>query len=214
MTATTRRDRRQQGRRQPRGAARGGISQRWIALGVVALVAALFIAGRAAGVFEPPATSATGIDRVDTSGPAVGERRDDLGATHVASGTRVSYPAVPPTSGQHYGAPAAPAPWGIKSSFLPFEVTLHNLEHGGVVLMYRDLTTDEVARLQALVRDLSGSGFPKIVLEPYADLQGGKIALTAWNWILRLPAYDETNIVKFVRQHHGSAGEAPEPTAQ
>lgn len=213
MTATTRRDRRQQGRRPPRAASCRGVSQVWVALGVVALLAALVVIGRATGAFEPAPTAAAGVNGVDASGPKVGERREDLGAAHVASGTRVSYPAVPPTSGGHYGSPAAPTPWGIKTTFLPFEVTTHNLEHGGVVMMYRDLTGDEVTKLQALARDLSGSGFPKIVLEPYPDLQGGKIALTAWNWVLQLPAYDETTIVKFVRQHHGSAGEAPEPTA-
>ena len=66
MTVTSRRERRQQQRRQeqrrassgggskPRG---GGISQLWIIAGVVVLVVALILIGRAAGVFEPPVAS-------------------------------------------------------------------------------------------------------------------------------------------------------------
>jgi hypothetical protein len=132
----------------------------------------------------------------------------DLGNAHVPQGQSGKYTSLPPTSGEHWAAPAAPAPWGVKTAFLPFEVTTHNLEHGGIVVMYRDLTTDQVQALQSLVRSLAANGFSKIVLEPYPDLKDAKVALTAWNWILKLQGPDETSIVKFVRQH--TDGEAPE----
>lgn len=215
MTATTRRERRQQQRHQERRRSGGsgggpsrGISQKWIVAGVVLGVVALILIGRAAGVFDPPVASTTDINKVDSSGPVLGEHKEDLGNEHVASGQRGSYPALPPTSGQHWPSPAAPAPWGIKNAFLPFEVTTHNLEHGGVVIMYRDLSTDEVESLRSLVRNLAGNGFNKIILEPYPELKDAKIAATAWNWILRLQAPDESSIVKFVRQHYDQ--EAPE----
>src|SRR5207302_3528058 len=103
----------------------------------------------------------------------------------------------------HWAQPAAPAPWGIKSSWLQFEVTTHNLEHGGVVIMYNGLTPQQVNDLQALDRSLGASGLNKIVLEPWPDMpKDSKIILTAWNWILKLPNPDDTSVVKFVRQHY------------
>lgn len=181
----------------------------WIALGVAVVLVALILVGRAAGVFTPaPAGSSSAIQNTDSSGPTLGEHMPDLGNAHIPTGQKGNFTSLPPTSGQHYAAPAAPTPWGIKTALLPFEVTTHNLEHGGIVIMYRDLSTDENEKLQSLVRNLMSNGFPKIVLEPYPDLQGGKVALTAWNWILTSQGVDETTLVKFVRQH--TDGEAPE----
>lgn len=218
MTVTTRRERRQQHRRQERRRSGGGggpsrgVSQVWIVAGVVIVVVALILIGRAAGVFDPPAVSRTDISNVDASGPTLGEHKEDLGNEHIASGERGRYPSLPPTSGQHWAAPAAPAPWGIKTATLPFEVTNHNLEHGGVVMFYKDLSTAELDQLRSLVRNLGSSGFNKIILQPYADLKDAKVALTAWNWILKLQGVDDNAIVKFVRQHYDH--EAPEKGVQ
>lgn len=56
---------------------------------------------------------------------------------------------------------------------------------------------------------MSGT-YHKIVLEPYAQLTDAQIALTAWDWILKLQIYDETQIVKFIKAHY-QGPEAPEP---
>jgi hypothetical protein len=222
MTVSTRRERRQQQRRQEQrrpgagGSAprRGGISQRWIVLGVVVLVVAVILGARAAGVFDPPVSSSIDptASQYDVTGQTIGQKQQDLGNAHVTSGQKVSYPSLPPTSGDHWPAPAAPAPWGVKTSWLPWEVTTHNLEHGGIVMMYAsDLTTDQVELLRGIVRQLNTAGYPKIVLEPWPDMpKESKVIVTAWNWILRLPNIDQTQIVKFTRAHHGGAGEAPE----
>jgi hypothetical protein len=222
MTVSTRRERRQQRRREEQrrptggggGPRTGGIQQRWIALGVVIVVVALILGARAAGVFDPPVAS--NIDpnasQYDVAGQTIGEHKADIGATHVTTGQKVNYPSLPPTSGDHWAAPAAPAPWGVKTSWLPWEVSTHNLEHGGIVILYAsDLTTDQVTFLRGVVRQLNVAGYGKIVLEPWPDMpKESKVILTAWNWILRLPNVDQTQIVKFTRAHHGGAGEAPE----
>lgn len=190
----------------------------WIAVGVVAGLVALILVARAAGVFEPPATSSVdpASSQYDVTGQTIGEHREDLGNPHVPSGQSVAYPSLPPTSGQHWAQPAAPAPWGVKTSFLPFEVTTHNLEHGGIVMLYAaSLSTDEVTTLRGVVRQLNTAGYGKIILEPWPDMpKESKVVLTAWNWLLRLPTLDQTQIIKFVRAHHGSAGEAPESSVQ
>jgi hypothetical protein len=224
MTVTTRRERRQQQRRQEQrrsggtggGRRSGGISQLWIAAGVVIVVVALILVGRAAGVFDPPAAS--NIDasssQYDVAGQTIGTHQQDLGNAHVNAGEKVSYPSLPPTSGSHWAQPQAPAPWGVKTAWLPFEVTTHNLEHGGIVILYStDLSSDNVTFLRGVVRQLNTAGYAKIILEPWPDMpKDSKVILTAWNWILKLPTPDQTQIIKFTRAHHGAAGEAPEAT--
>jgi hypothetical protein len=222
MTVTTRRERRQQQRRQEArrsggsgGGSSRGISQIWIVAGVIVAVVALILAARAAGVFDAPAPDGA-IDinapAYDVAGATIGTHQDEIGKSHVATGQAVAYPSLPPTSGDHWAQPAAPAPWGIKTAVLPFEVSTHNLEHGGVVMLYAaDLTTPQADQLRSLVRQLQTAGFAKIVLEPWPAMpKDSKVILTAWNWIMKLPAIDAVSIVKFTKAHHASP-EAPEP---
>ena len=226
MTVTTRRERRQQQRRQEQrratsgggGGGSRGISQVWIVLGVVVGLIALVLIARAAGVFDPP--TASNIDasssQYDVTGQTIGTHQQDLSNAHVPAGQTVTYPSLPPTSGSHWAQPAGPAPWGVKTAWLPFEVTTHNLEHGGIVVLYSpDISSDDVTFLRGVVRQLNTAGYPKIILEPWpAMAKDSKVILTAWNWILKLPTIDSVQIIKFTRAHHGSAGEAPEATIQ
>ena len=219
MTVTTRRERRQQQRRQEQrratsgggGGGSRGISQVWIVLGVVVGLIALVLIARAAGVFDPP--TASNIDasssQYDVTGQTIGTHQQDLSNAHVPAGQTVTYPSLPPTSGSHWAQPAGPAPWGVKTAWLPFEVTTHNLEHGGVVIAYNGLSTAELDSLKKVVRDLMSAGFPKVILEPYPKLSDAKVALTAWSWLYKLPTVDQTQIVRFFRAHYDPV-EAPE----
>ena len=223
MTVTTRRERRQQQRQQQRrstgsggGSRSGGISQLWIIVGVVAVVVALILIARAAGVFDAPGTSTTfdvNDPRFNTAGESIGTHQDEVSKFHVPTGQKVDFPSLPPTSGDHWSQNGvAPAPWGVKTSWLPFEVTTHNLEHGGIVILYGpDVTNDQINTLRTYVRQLQSAGFPKIVLEPWPDMpKESKVILTAWNWIMKLQGIDQVAIVKFTKAHHASS-EAPEP---
>jgi len=182
------------------------------AIGGGVLVLAL-LAARAAGVFDPPAAAidlnATG-NRV-AAGEVMGTHVPGQGNAHIATGQKASYNSVPPTSGEHWNqSGVAPAPWGLKDSTLPNEVTTHNLEHGGIVIGYSQaLAPEDVTKLKSVVRGLMGSGFPKMILEPY-PLPDAQITLTAWTWILKLQTYDESQIVKFTQAHY-KGPDAPEP---
>jgi hypothetical protein len=218
MTVTTRRERRERERtRQQRRRTGGGgpaprrsIGQGWIILGVVVAVAALIIVGRALGAFDAPAKPIdVNASEFDPAGQVVGTKVQDLGNNHIPTGQRATYNSVPPTSGEHYSAPAAPAPWGIKDTTLPNEVTTHNLEHGGIVIAYNNLSSDELDQLKSIVRQLMAGGFPKVILEPYPELKDAKVALTAWTWIYKLQSVDQTQIVRFFRAHYDPV-EAPE----
>jgi hypothetical protein len=217
MTVTTRRARRERERtrqqRRPSGggqAPRRNIGQGWIVLGVVVAVVALILIGRALGTFDPPAAPIdVNAQEFDPAGQVVGTKVEALGPEHIPSGQQGTYNSVPPTSGQHWAAPAAPAPWGIKDTSLRNEVTTHNLEHGGIVIAYNNLTAAEVDELKGVVRQLMSGGFPKIILEPYPDLKDAKVALTAWTWLYKLPTVDQTQIIRFFRAHYDPV-EAPE----
>lgn len=214
---STRRERREQLReerhqrhRPPpprRGRSRTGL---WVTLGVLAAVVALIAVARAIGFFEP------GVPPVDLNDPkydpaneVIGQRYENEGNAHISAGQKGSYKTTPPTSGTHWGAPAAPATWGIKETELADEVTTHNLEHGGIVISYKALTAEQVDQLKTLVALLRQNGFNKIILQPYSKMNDARIAVSAWQWQLKLPTYDDVGIVKFVRAHY-EGPDAPE----
>ncbi len=115
---------------------------------------------------------------------------------------------------QHYNqAGLAPATWGIKDSNLPNEVTTHNLEHGGIVIGYNNLTPAETDQLKGIVRALMNGTYRKIILEPY-PLTNAKVALTSWGWLLNLQSVDQIQIVQFTRSHYSDPNFAPEPNVQ
>jgi len=150
------------------------------------------------------------------SGPTLGTPGTDEGTpTHIDPSTQWTYKSYPPTNGPHYSVTgSAPAPWGTVDNLVEGQF-VHNLEHGGIVILYAaDLTTPQVDQLRSLVRQLQTAGFAKIVLEPWPDMpKDSKVILTAWNWIMKLPGIDAVSIVKFTKAHHASP-ESPEPTVQ
>lgn len=229
MSVTTRRDRREKElrRKQREGRSSGGshgpggggrgINPLLIGAGIVIAIALLIFVGQQTKFFTPPAPSASPVatPAANPNDPALGTKEKDNGNTHVDSGKPVTYASLPPTSGSHWGQPAAPAPWGIKDTQLPNEVTVHNLEHGGIVIVYSpSLAAEDLTKLKDSVRSIiATTKFKKILLEPYKELTDAKIAITAWDWMLKLPAPDQSAMVKFITAHYDST-DAPEPGAQ
>ena len=227
MSVTTRRERRERELRRKQRESRssgshgrgggGGINPLLIGAGIVIAIGLLIFVGQQTKFFTPPSPSASPVPTpaVSPNDPALGTKEKDNGNKHVDPGTPVTYPSLPPTSGSHWPLPAAPAPWGIKDSQLPNEVTVHNLEHGGIVIVYSPtISPADLTTLKDSVRSIMNTTrYKKIILEPYKELTGGVIALTAWDWILKLPAPDQTAMVKFISAHY-EGPDAPEPTAQ
>ncbi len=222
MATELRRERREKQKRQRqrepqkrRGS--GGITNQLVIGGfVLGALALAFFGLSAAGVFQPPA-AAIDVNSADFQIPAgttIGTKEPLLQAEHIVPPAKGSYNTVPPTSGQHYNqAGLAPAAWGIKDSNLPNEVTTHNLEHGGIVIGYNNLTPAETDQLKGIVRALMNGTYRKIILEPY-PLTNAKVALTSWGWLLNLQSVDQIQIVQFTRSHYSDPNFAPEPNVQ
>lgn len=87
------------------------------------------------------------------------------------------YNSTPPTSGIHTDATVI---WGIYDQSVPLASTVHNLEHGGVVIRYGpDVPQSEVDKIgEFYVEDANG-----LVVAPMPGLKD-RIALTAWTFDL------------------------------
>ena len=142
-----------------------------------------------------------------SSSDGPGQKYPDQGGDHIGLEDDHSlYNSVPATSGEHFGAPFAPVPWGVYTDPIPDEVLLHNLEHGGIGIHYNcpDGCEELVDQLASLAR---GGG--KIVMSPYPDMET-RIALTAWNFLDAFDDFDEDRIEDFIDAHESSSN-APEP---
>jgi hypothetical protein len=118
-----------------------------------------------------------------------------------------NYTTTPPTSGCHQPNWDS---WGIHTSPIANDLQVHNLEHGGVIVQYRQAVTgvsDEyIDDLTSFVNDLrKESRYCKLILAPYPTLEP-TIAITAWGWIQTLEDFDEEIIKKFVDDHIGNEG--------
>ena len=101
------------------------------------------------------------------------------------------YNSNPPTSGWHW---ANPQDWGIYTSQQFQEQLVHNLEHGGIVIQYNDLTSADVQRLTSLVSRDSYH----MILAPYPGLPAGvRVAYTAWTHLQSCDGIDENAIHAF-----------------
>ena len=132
----------------------------------------------------------------------LGEKIADMGAPHVARGqTHPAYNSNPPTSGWHWGDGTAGP--GIKDQPVPDELVLHSMEHGAAVLWYKDgLPQADVERLKKVFNDASGKKI--MLLRKDLDVP---VALTSWNYLLKLKSIDEGQIKTFIETNNDRAPE-------
>ena len=134
--------------------------------------------------------------------PLMGEKIADLGAPHVPRGeSHPSYNSNPPTSGWHWGDGTAGP--GIKDQPVPDELVLHSMEHGAAVLWYKDdLPQDQVEKIKNAFNNATG----KKIMLPRKDLDV-PVALTSWNYLLKLQSIDEAKIKEFIETNNDRAPE-------
>ena len=123
----------------------------------------------------------------------LGEKIEEMSSPHITLGQEhEEYNSNPPTSGPHVGYDVAGP--GIKDKPVSDELVVHSLEHGAVVLWYRqDLKEEDVDRLKKVFSEAEG----KKIMMPRQNMDT-PIALTSWNYILRLDKIDEVKIKEFI----------------
>lgn len=82
------------------------------------------------------------------------------------------YNSVPPTSGLHL---PTTAPWGAVDQTIDEETLVHNLEHGGVIIHYKDISDSDIAKIQDYVASTSDG----VISQPN-DKIDNPIALASW----------------------------------
>jgi hypothetical protein len=169
----------------------------------VAAVAALLAACSSDPVkMQTPVSPCNGMLTVeaDTSGP------------HVDTGTSIEWTNNPPTSGPHYPTWAA---WDRAYPELARGYYVHNLEHGGILLLYRcDIECpDVVASLLGAARNMTadsqctGAVTKRVIVTSDPLLADDvQVAAVAWNHAYTASCYDPY-VETFAREHYAKAPE-------
>lgn len=200
---------------------------------ILAIVVVVALVGVGFYVFTSAAAPAYACSTIDTvQAPAAGELgqvQPDQGQAHTQPGDKVTYPVCPPASGRHLSrvgfGPLEPDVYGPDDDSLP-NGWIHNLEHGGLVLLYsceRGACDDAgIASLQAF-----DEGFPNSAL---CDLPPGivgpvvarfeqmptRYAALVWNRVLYLDTLDSAQVYDFYLRYGERVSEGrfvapPEP---
>jgi hypothetical protein len=207
-------------RERSRAVTRGSLVQRYRTWLIGAAVAAVF-AVVGAGVFvaatQPAYACSTIWQPSPTASPAPdassqpGYVQPDMGQAHVPVGTVIRYTYCPPASGKHYFAaeqgPIAARPYGPNDAVIP-EGWVHNLEHGGLVILYRGADADQNA-LRSLYDAVPVS--PVCGFQPGGQSPGPVIvrfdqmawpyAALVWDRVLPMETLDQAAVLDFYARY-------------
>lgn len=148
----------------------------------------------------------------------VGTPVPDEGRNHVDPSTTPTYNFYPPASGPHYSAQGvAPVPWQTISTLQEGQY-VHNLEHGGIAILYDCPSGNDCTTLKNQLENYVNNLAPvepqfkeiKVVLSPYSHGMTKKVALLAWDYIEFLDGYNQAEITRFYENH---VDKGPEPIA-
>lgn len=117
---------------------------------------------------------------------------DELeGKPHLAANaTFDDYKTNPPTSGVHRGQTS---PWGSYREAPEKENLVHNLEHGGIIIHYKDLTDDQIDR----VDEFADSFVDGVISVPNPDIDK-PIVLTSWRHMQKCDELNTTAIEGYI----------------
>lgn len=169
--------------------------RRWMAI-AVALAGALGLATWAViavvtrGSDEPPEVAAAVSQRY---------RVDDEGREHTTQGAPITYKHYPPSSGSHYPQPSA---YGVFTEPVPEGAWVHNLEHGGIVVLFKCVADCEVkaGEIRPIYDRLPKGAFGevKLLAAPY-DRGLTDYTLLGWGWQEDLEMLDPARVERFYR---------------
>jgi hypothetical protein len=126
---------------------------------------------------------------------------------HVPQGTAIVWEHNPPHSGPHYPTTVN---WDEHSEEIARGHWVHNLEHGGIVLLYKcpDGCDGELAILRQVMSDRPQL---RIILAPDPEIapsnDGPAFAAVSWTWVFEPQELALDELLCFVDQHEGNAPE-------
>ncbi len=136
--------------------------------------------------------------------------------SHINPPAKATYNTNPPASGQHYNAQGfGPLTTGIHRAPVEYEGSVHNLEHGAIVIYYKESIEQSTANVLA---DVVRSNPEWIMLAPNTSMPT-TIAFTAWGHLQECDAPVEAGLEAaakdFVKRFRNKAPESlrgtPEP---
>lgn len=133
--------------------------------------------------------------KLDPNIPDKSVAADIQGVQHIEENEpHTPYNTNPPTSGPHS---ANPLSWGIYDSVVSDERAVHNLEHGGIWISYRDQA--DQATIDAL-KDIT-EHYESHILLSHRPQNDNSIAVVAWGRLLTLEEVDSEQIFNFIARY-------------
>lgn len=176
--------------------------RRKMMIGAGIVLGLVVLGGVAAAFVARPAPSPTPVAQVVQGQCGPVQTFASQGGDHIAPNQEhPPYNSNPPTSGWHW---ANPQDWNAYTTPQVQEQLVHNLEHGGIVIQYNNLSEAEVARLTALYR----SDRYHLILAPYPGLPAEyNVALTAWTHLQLCNGVNENSIKAFINTYRDKGPE-------
>lgn len=135
---------------------------------------------------------------------SIGESVPSIGQEHIDAGdAHAPYVSDPPTSGPH----ASAARSGFYDAPIPDENIVHNLEHGHVAISYDCDKLEDCETVKASLRNLLNRYNNQQLIAVPRTNRDAAIALTAWQRLDLLDAYDEPRLTAFIEAWRGRAPE-------
>jgi Protein of unknown function (DUF3105) len=181
-------------------------------LSLLALLALIYFEGRGAPqAEEKPVTEQARAAGRQAAGSTGLQTFPEAGRDHIAANEQPdNWNSNPPTSGDHL---AAPLPPGVYDNEQDPRALVHNLEHGYVVILYKNLPQDQLQQLREFAEARDGT---KLVLAPYSGLEQDGIALAAWRNLETMQRFNLDVVQAFVNDYRipgATRSVAPEPNA-
>uniref|UniRef100_A0A1B6GZR6 DUF3105 domain-containing protein n=1 Tax=Cuerna arida TaxID=1464854 RepID=A0A1B6GZR6_9HEMI len=120
-------------------------------------------------------------------------------ARHVCMKSKIPYNQPLPTFGPHRPAWAKYGEY----TYLPIQRFLHNMEHGGVIMLYHPCT--HPALVNKLKKIVKSCLYRHVITASRLVPRDRPLALMTWGWRLLMPTVDTSLAVEFIREHalHG-----------
>jgi hypothetical protein len=142
-----------------------------IAIGFVLLI--VLVGGTLFSISKTRGERAAIAAAVTDAGCGDIESFEDEGQRHLTQNESYDeYKTNPPTSGPHR---LQPSPWGSYRQAPEPETLVHNLEHGGIVIHYKDMSDEQVDEID----EFADSFVDGVIAAPNPDITK-PIALSAW----------------------------------